>query len=137
MKKKKRNIKIHFSSLTDKWKTPKSLFEKLDQEFKFDTDPCPSKKPLKKGLKKGWGKSVFCNPPYSELSKWVEHCCIYSHNIKNKVVIMLIPSRTDTIAFHKYILPFAKEIRFIKGRLKFSGHKNSAPFPSCVVVFKK
>ncbi len=30
----------------------------------------------------------------------------------------------------------AKEIRFIKGRLKFSGHKNSAPFPSAIVIFK-
>jgi hypothetical protein len=27
------------------------------------------------------------------------------------------------------------EIEFIKGRLKFGGSKNSAPFPSAVVVF--
>ena len=28
------------------------------------------------------------------------------------------------------------EIRFIKGRLKFSGAKTSAPFPSMLVIFK-
>ena len=30
----------------------------------------------------------------------------------------------------------AKEIRFVKGRLKFGGLKSSAPFPSAVVVFQ-
>ena len=49
---------------------------------------------------------------------------------------MLIPARTDTIAFHKYIYHKA-EIRFIKGRLKFGGSKDSAPFPSMVVIFDK
>lgn len=30
----------------------------------------------------------------------------------------------------------ATDIRFIKGRLKFGGSKNSAPFPSVIVIFK-
>lgn len=47
---------------------------------------------------------------------------------------MLIPARTDTRYFHEYIYGKA-EIRFIKGRLKFGGNKNSAPFPSMVVIF--
>lgn len=52
---------------------------------------------------------------------------------------MLIPSRTDTEAFHDYILGKAKEIRFVKGRLKFEierqQSKEAAPFPSMIVVF--
>lgn len=48
---------------------------------------------------------------------------------------MLIPSRTDTKAFHEYIYNKA-EIRFVKGRLKFGGAKNSAPFPSMVCIFR-
>ena len=48
---------------------------------------------------------------------------------------MLIPARTDTKYFHEFIYHKAKEIRFVKGRLKFGGSKNSAPFPSMVVVF--
>lgn len=47
---------------------------------------------------------------------------------------MLIPARTDTKAFHEFIYGKA-EIRFLKGRLKFGGSKNSAPFPSMIVVF--
>ena len=49
--------------------------------------------------------------------------------------VMLIPARTDTKAFHEYIYGKA-ELRFVRGRLKFGGCKNSAPFPSMVVVFK-
>lgn len=48
---------------------------------------------------------------------------------------MLIPARTDTKAFHEYIYGKA-ELRFVRGRLKFGGCNNSAPFPSMVVVFK-
>lgn len=48
---------------------------------------------------------------------------------------MLIPARTDTRYFHDYIYHKAKEIRFIKGRLKFGNAKSCAPFPSMVVVF--
>ena len=60
----------------------------------------------------------------------------YKENKENNVtVVMLIPSRTDTKWFHNYIYGIA-EIRFIKGRLKFGNSKNSAPFPSMVVIFR-
>ena len=49
---------------------------------------------------------------------------------------MLIPARTDTKAFHDFIYHKA-EVRFIRGRLKFGGSKNSAPFPSMIVIFKE
>jgi site-specific DNA-methyltransferase (adenine-specific) len=52
------------------------------------------------------------------------------------VAVFLIPARTDTRWFHEIVMPYAKEIRFIKGRLKFGGAKNSAPFPSMIVVFE-
>ena len=48
---------------------------------------------------------------------------------------MLIPARTDTLYFHKYIYNIATEIRFIKGRLKFGDANNSAPFPSMIVIY--
>lgn len=128
-------LKVHFSSLTDEWRTPQSLFDKLDNEFNFDSDPCPMKgKPLKKGISGGlWIDKVFVNPPYSSIKLWVRLC--YEYSQEGHLVVMLIPSRTDTRWWHDYIMK-ADEIRFIKGRLKFSGYKNSAPFPSAIVVFK-
>ena len=76
----------------------------------------------------------YVNPPYGkELSKWIAKG--YEEWQKGKTVVFLIPSRTDTIAWHKYCMN-ATEIRFIKGRLKFDDQKNSAPFPSAIVIFK-
>ena len=81
----------------------------------------------------GGGEVVFCNPPYGrELPKWVKKCYEESHHAD---VVMLIPARTDTRWFHDYIYGKA-EIRFIKGRLKFGNAKQSAPFPSMVVIYR-
>lgn len=81
------------------------------------------------------GYRVFCNPPYgSEISKWVEKCFYEGHK-DNTVVVMLIPARTDTRYFHDFII-HRSEIRFVKGRLKFGDGKNTAPFPSMVVIFR-
>ena len=133
------------SSNSNEWGTPKDFFEELNKEFKFTLDPCSThenakcKKHFTKeedGLKQDWSKDVvFCNPPYGkELPLWVEKA--YKENKKGALVVMLIPARTDTRYFHKYIYK-QHEIRFIKGRLKFNDGKNSAPFPSMVVVMKE
>ena len=120
-------------SKSDGWITPLDLYNKLNKEFNFDFDPCPINNTFN-GLEIDWKSKNFVNPPYSQLKLWIEKA--YKEYEKGKLVVMLIPARTDTIAFHKYIYNQA-EIRFIKGRLKFSNSKNSAPFPSMIVIFKK
>ena len=123
-----------FSSANDNWKTPIDVYNKLDQEFQFDFDPCPlNDNPDFDGLTIEWGNCSFCNPPYSKIADWCRKA--YSEHIKGKTVVMLIPSRTDTRYWHDYIMK-ANEIRFIKGRLKFGDSKNSAPFPSAIIIFK-
>jgi len=134
-----------FSSKTTEWETPQEFFDELNAEFNFTLDPCatPDNAKCKKyytikenGLKQNWGgETVFCNPPYGRAIKdWVKKC--YEEAQKpNTTVVMLIPARTDTNYFHDYIYGKAKEIRFIRGRLKFGNAKNAAPFPSMVVVF--
>lgn len=135
---------VIYSSNTDEWATPDDVFNALDEEFHFNLDPCATARNAKceryytilnDGLKQDWGGSVvFCNPPYSEAAKWVEKA--YRESQKpNTVVVMLIPSRTDTRYFHDYIW-HRSEIRFIKGRLRFSNSKHNAPFPSMVVIFR-
>ena len=36
-------MKVHFSSDSNEWATPKSLFDILDEEFLFTLDPCATK----------------------------------------------------------------------------------------------
>lgn len=134
-----------FTSNTDEWYTPQDFFQMLDNEFHFDLDPCATHDNHKcekyftkeqDGLSQKWGgHKVFCNPPYGRaIGDWVKKSYEESQNPET-LVVMLIPARTDTKWFHDYIYNKA-EVRFIKGRLKFGGSKNSAPFPSMVVVFK-
>ena len=86
-------------------------------------------------LKVGGGYTVWCNPPYCrKTGLWVKKA-YEEHQRTGCTVVMLLPSRTDVRWFHDYILGKA-EIRFIKGRLKFGGSKNSAPFPSIVVIYR-
>ena len=81
-----------------------------------------------------WSDMNWMNPPYGrEIYHWVRHAYKRS-KINNQITVALLPARTDTKWFHNYILD-KTEIRFLKGRLKFSNSKNSAPFPSMIVVF--
>lgn len=135
---------VLFSSNSDEWATPQEMYDRLNDEFCFTLDAAATEDNHKceryytmaqDGLNQDWGgEHVFVNPPYSQISRWVEKA--YREGMKdNTVVVMLIPSRTDTKYFHNYIL-HRSEIRFIKGRLKFGGTKNNAPFPSMVVIFR-
>lgn len=124
---------VHFMSVNDKWKTPEVFYEKLNEEFNFDFDPCPPN-PEFDGLEIEWGKRNFVNPPYGNvISKWLAKAV--EEQEKGNTSVFLIPSRTDTKWWHTYVMQ-ADEIRFIKGRLRFQGAVYNAPFPSVVVVFK-
>jgi len=126
--------KILFSKKTDNWSTPIDFYNKLNSEFNFTFDPCPLNAKFD-GLSIDWGKSVFVNPPYSNIKGFLEKAQ-KELNKKSNIIVFLVPSRTDTKWFHEFVYHKA-ELRFIKGRLKFGDSKNSAPFPSMICVFKK
>lgn len=136
--------KVLYSSNSDEYLTPEDLFCQLDDEFHFTLDAAATKENRKceryysledSGLDHSWGgEVVFCNPPYSKIGKWVEKA-FYEGQKDNTVVVLLIPSRTDTRWFHNYI-HHRSEIRFVKGRLRFNSMGGNAPFPSMIVIFR-
>ncbi len=136
-----------FSKASDEWATPDFLFEMLNQEFHFDCDAAAQRSNCKcihhfsDALSHPWYrnpeagvklKMFFLNPPHSLIKQFMKKA--YEESLKGAVVVCLIPCRTDTKYWHEYAMK-AHEIRLILGRLKFGDSKNSAPFPSCVVVF--
>ncbi len=163
-----------FSHKSDEWETPDDLYQKLDSEFNFTLDPCATElnkkcekfyTPEQNGLLQSWeGETVFINPPFSKIKRWVEKAYVES-KIFGVTCVMLLPARTDTWWFHTYIYDVPDvEIRFIRRRLKFKGvtktvvdfnfdvldeHgeptaeykevpiNDSAPFPSMIVIFRK
>jgi DNA N-6-adenine-methyltransferase Dam len=73
------------------------------------------------------------NPPYGrQITKWVRKA-FEEARTNAQLVVCLLPARTDTRWWHAYCLK--GEILFIRGRLKFGDAKNSAPFPSVLVIF--
>lgn len=129
------NSQVLFSSATDQWRTPVATYAALNDEFHFDFDPYPmggTEDGLVQLFTPWMGRRVFCNPPYGPgIAKWLER------GLEADVAVFLIPARTDTRWFHDIVLPKAREIRFIRGRLKFGDAVNDAPFPSMVVVFRQ
>lgn len=133
---------VHFSSETDNWATPQDFYDKLDSIFNFTLDPCASDQNHKTakyfteaddGLAQSWdGERVFMNPPYGrEIGKWVEK----ASQIKGGLVVCLVPARTDTRWWHDHVVGGGAITKYLKGRLKFGGQANSAPFPSAIVIF--
>jgi len=130
------------------WCTPKDFFDGLNAEFSFVLDAAATDKTAKcaeyftpetDGLSQSWarGGAVFCNPPYGrEIGKWVRKA--YEEAAGGGTIVLLIPSRTDTSYFHEFIYGKA-EIRFVRGRLKFTDDdgraSDPAPFPSMVVIY--
>ena len=143
------NNEAMFSSGTEHWSTPIELFDELNLEHKFTVDVCADTTNYKvkryfnkktDGLAQSWdGEVAWCNPPYGkEIKLWIEKAYESTKIVGcNTTVVMLLPTRTDTRWFHEFIYnnPLCS-VKFIKGRLKFSGSKNSAPFPSMIVTFK-
>ena len=132
------------TSIHSEAETPQEFFEAWDSVYHFTIDVCANEKNHKceryyteeqDGLAQDWsGETVWCNPPYGrEIGKWLKKC--YEEAAKpNTTVVALLPARTDTKWFHDYVLHRAV-ITFIKGRLKFVGWENNAPFPSMVCVW--
>ncbi len=138
--------KVHYSSNTDMWATPQDFFDKYDSVYHFETDVCAVPEnakckvyytPEMDGLKMQWAGVCWMNPPYGRnISKWVQKA-YESARDNYATVVCLLPARTDTAWFQDYVLAHAKSIEFVRGRIKFNGAKNGAPFPSCVVVFRR
>ncbi len=115
---KNRNLQVD-----DNWATPKEFYNKLNEEFNFDFDPCPYNEspitPETDGLLMEWGERNFINPPYSRKTKELFVLKAIDEGKKGKLRVLLLPVSTSTKLFHDHIQPNAKEIRFIQGRIKF------------------
>ena len=134
------------SSKSDDWWTPQWVFDLLDHEFGFHLDVCASAENAKcdrffskedNGLDQEWSGVCWMNPPYGRsgdqgIYQWMEKAHCSARN--GATVACLVPARPDTRWWWDHALD--GEIRFIKGRLKYTNSSNSAPFPQAVVILR-
>ena len=133
---------VHFRSQRHDWETPQFLFDGLNAEFGFELDVCATVENAKckryfseedDGLSQTWEGVCWMNPPYGrEIGRWMRKA--FGSARDGATVVCLVPARTDTAWWHKYAA--RGEIRYLRGRLKFNGAENSAPFPSAIVIFR-
>jgi site-specific DNA-methyltransferase (adenine-specific) len=157
------------SRASDEWWTPPEVFDPLNEEFHFTLDVCAGSRfasrvgggwflggPDQDGLAVDWssqrnvtGKPVvaWCNPPYSTVARWIEKACEQREmGCGGVTTVMLINNITETKAWHRYVMPYAAEVRFIEGRVHFiagcdmaglkKGERGPAPKGSVIVVFR-
>lgn len=129
-----------FSSASVHWATPSVLLTDLRKEFGVLHDPCPllghdmSLWDSPGGLTRPWQSPTYVNPPYGPaITKWLQKAVEEAR--RGITVIALVPSRTDTEWWHRYVMT-ATEIRFLRGRLRFGHARNSAPFPSALIIWR-
>lgn len=153
------NTALMFSKASDEWATPREVFYALDAEFAFNVDAAATAENALCGTFFGpgsvypdalalvdWGRpyrpaTAWLNPPYSRCREFIAKAA--EQAVNGNTVVCLIPSRTDTAYWHAHIWDGERhqprpgvEVRFVKGRLKFGTGRNSAPFPSAVVIFR-
>lgn len=141
-----KHLRVEHRSQSDEWETPQDFFDKMNARFDFDLDVCATAENAKcekfftiedNALMQNWsasGKTAWMNPPYGkQLKYWVRKA--WEESTQGMVVVCLIPARTDLGWFHDYCLKYGK-VEFVRGRLKFSGSKINAPFPSMIVIFE-
>ena len=128
------------------WSTPQDFFNELKKEFNFTLDPCATHENHKcdkyftledNGLHQDWsGNTVFMNPPYgNETGKWVEKA--FKESKKGSTVVCIIAATTEASYWHDLIIPYATQIRFIRGKLEFDSVSDDTPSIHAVVVFDK
>lgn len=138
-------MEYHKSEERDDWATPRSLIARLEREFgRFDLDVCASDKSRvcdrffykeMNALEQSWdGSFVWCNPPYSQKSEFIEKA--HQEAQKGTKIIMLLPSFTET-AWFRDLKEKSNWLLFLNGRLVFNEQeqKETAKFSSVLAFF--
>lgn len=148
------NPKMLSGSDATEWRTPPALYAYLDERFHFQIDAAASEENAlcaayftkeDDALARDWcfiatgeGRSVYLNPPYKGIEKWMQKA--HEEAEKGCTVVCLVAARTDSRWFHKYVLD-AYSVILLQGRVPFlrpDGTPGGSPaFPSAIVVFKR
>lgn len=133
------------------WRTPPWLFRKLDAEFHFQVDAAAVRE---NALCKMWippgddaragiawryylsknRRRFFMNPPFNEIQPFLSAALHAAWH--GATVVCLLPARVEVAWAHEIIYPYAREVRFIRGRVRYyhSARQGRPNFPSMIVV---
>ncbi len=122
------------AAIKDSWQTPKEIFNTLDKEFGFTCDVAASDDnhfcdgwitEAMNAFEAPWGMVSWCNPPYSNITPWVNEAIGESKHC-GKTIVMLVPADTS-VKWFKLAYESCNEVRFISGRISFINADNQKP----------
>ena len=133
-----------FKSKSEEYATPLDIVNPLIKEFDLQLDVCATKENAKCGsfftkeddaLKQDWLFNFWMNPPFGRnLGKWVEKA--YTESKKHEVIgVLILPVRSNTNWWHKYIIDTKAEVRFLRGEIKFGDCKRGLWNPFAIIIF--
>lgn len=129
--------------------TPPEIFEPLNKEFNFTLDAAATDENAlcdayytkeEDGSQQDWaGHTVWCNPPFDAASLQAFTSQAIRMVASGVLTALHVPAKTDQPWFHWLWERFEAgiwrvEFRWIKGRVKYVGNKDTAPFPSLTVI---
>jgi len=129
----------------DNWRTPESLFLRLNERFRFTGDACASPDNAlcprfftvkSDALGSDWsslGSSVFINPPYSKSAEFMSRAWHAVRDREVDSVVALMPSTVDVKWFHRFVVGKASELWFLRGRVQFLSPETGKPVGGNVV----
>jgi phage N-6-adenine-methyltransferase len=134
--------------MTERWRTPPSIFEPLMNEFDFDLDAAADEELarlpnfLTNALEvEDWpGERIWLNPPYGrKLEPFIRKAAKEAD--KGKTIVALIPFRCRAAWWHECVIGRAAEVRCVRKRIKFLRADGSVPrftgsCDSCIVVWR-
>lgn len=126
------------------WYTPPDLLVRLYEVFAFDLDPCSPARPTVKcraffteqhdGLKQPWHGTVYMNPPYDDVPRWVEKALGELEARRARKVVALVPYRPE-VSLSSRLVRSGADIFILEDRLRFGGRKHVAPSVSALVCW--
>jgi len=127
------SMRLYFGSKNDDVETPFSLKRQLEIEFGMDLyDPCPINCTTN-NLLVPWKKRNYVNPPFSNVTGFVEKAIKEYHMFGNET-LLLVPFRPTTKYWNDYLWPNIKEFYVFKKNIVFAGYDRGLPIPIVLVL---
>lgn len=145
--------------------TPQDFWDELNEQHRFTLDVAAAPHNAKTeryytrladGLLQPWTGSVWCNPPYSGLDRWLEKAWAEWMRFRSTgngphTIVMLLPAnRPEQPWWQRWVEPYRDSygspltVRFLPGRLRFIKPgatevkpNERPPFGCCLLVWSR
>lgn len=124
---------MYISQNDQKAQTPDWILSWVKCNFGKYFDPCPPN-PKFDGLSIKWKKVNFVNPPFDNISAWMNKAA--SEAEKGNLIIILVPFRPHT-QYTRRNIKYIRKCLVFNSEISFKNYSNPLPHCMCVYIISK